>query len=157
VSEDAYTAIEAGAWVSSSPDETFRLGMQLGANLKGGELLLLSGGLGAGKTLFAKGIAGGLGIDTDEVTSPSFTLVNRYEGRLRLYHIDLYRLSEGPSAAHAVDLNELLEEKQAVFLIEWGERLGAYRLPPTTWKVTLLGDGDDPRKITFERLSPLES
>jgi len=105
--------------------------------------------LGAGKTLFAKGIAAGLGIDPDEVSSPSFTLVNRYEGRLKLYHLDLYRLPEGPTAAYAVDLDELLDEPDAVVLIEWGDRLGEYRLPAEVRKIIIEGDGGDERRITL--------
>ena len=89
-----------------------------------------SGALGAGKTVFVKGLAAGLGLDPAEVTSPSFTLVNRYgEGRLSLYHIDLYRLAEGAAAAHAVDLEELLSDERAVIVIEWAERMGRYRCP----------------------------
>ena len=100
--------IPTGEWISEEAAETFSLGQQVGAQLIGGEILLLSGPLGAGKTVFVKGIAAALGLDPAEVTSPTFTLVNPYSGRLTLYHIDLYRLDEGASAAHAVDLDELL-------------------------------------------------
>jgi tRNA threonylcarbamoyladenosine biosynthesis protein TsaE len=134
-------------WLSRSADETFNLGKQVGQQLSGGEILLLTGPLGAGKTIFVKGIASALGIDPEEVTSPSFTLVNPYEGRLPLYHIDLYRLDEGASAAHAVDLDELLANESAVIVIEWSERLGSYRLPPNIQRIAISGDGDDPRKI----------
>ncbi len=82
-----------------------------------------------------KGLASALGIEPDEVTSPSFTLVNPYEGRLPLFHIDFYRLDEGASAAHAVDLEELLSNEQAVIVMEWAHRLGGYRLPDTVWKL----------------------
>src|SRR4029077_18857462 len=75
----------SGTWITTSPEDTFELGAKIGRSLLGGELFLLNGPLGAGKTLFAKGIATGLGIDPDEVSSPSFTLVNRYQGRLKLY------------------------------------------------------------------------
>jgi tRNA threonylcarbamoyladenosine biosynthesis protein TsaE len=122
----------------------------MGAHLTGGEIILLDGPLGAGKTVFAKGIASSLEIDTDEVTSPSFTLVNRYdEGRLTLFHLDLYRLSEGATAAHAVDLDELLTDERAVFLIEWAERMGGYPLPSPVWRVSIAGDGDEPREIVI--------
>ena len=67
-----------------------------------------------------------LSIDEEEVTSPSFTLVNPHRGRLLLYHIDLYRLDEGASAAHAVDLDEIMTDENAVVIIEWAERLGRY-------------------------------
>ncbi|HSE25141.1 MAG TPA: tRNA (adenosine(37)-N6)-threonylcarbamoyltransferase complex ATPase subunit type 1 TsaE, partial [Pyrinomonadaceae bacterium] len=84
--------ILTGEFTSHSPEETFNFGHQLGARLNGGEILLLSGPLGAGKTIFVKGICSALGIDEEDVTSPSFTLVNPYQGRLWLYHLDLYRL-----------------------------------------------------------------
>ena len=121
----------------------------MGARLEGGEILLLSGPLGAGKTLFVKGICAALGIDEEDVTSPSFTLVNPYAGRLQLYHIDLYRLDEGASAAHAVDLDDLLSEEQAVIVIEWAERMGAYPLPGNVWRISIEGDGDSPRRISI--------
>ncbi|MCA1591313.1 MAG: tRNA (adenosine(37)-N6)-threonylcarbamoyltransferase complex ATPase subunit type 1 TsaE [Acidobacteria bacterium] len=137
-----------GEWITHSPEETFAVGHQIGSRLAGGEILLLHGALGAGKTVFVKGLAGALDIDTDEVTSPSFTLVNPYhEGRLTLYHLDLYRLDEGASAAHAVDLEELLADEQAVIVIEWAERMGRYRLPSPAWHVSIAGDGEDARHI----------
>ena len=138
-----------GEWTSRGEAETFALGERFGARLKGGEIVLLSGSLGAGKTVFVKGLAHALGIDPAEVTSPSFTLVNPYdEGRLTLYHLDLYRLDEGASAAHAVDLEELLADERAVVVIEWAERMGNYRLPPV-FRVSIRGDGEEPRAITI--------
>lgn len=143
--------IPVGEWLSVSVVETFRLGERLAQHLEGGEILLLSGRLGAGKTVFVKGIASALGIETEEVTSPSFTLVNPHEGRLLLYHIDLYRLEAGASAAHAVDLDELLTNERAVIVIEWAERLGNYRLPENVWRIGISGDGDDPRTISIRK------
>jgi tRNA threonylcarbamoyladenosine biosynthesis protein TsaE len=143
----AKNTILTGEWLSTSAQETFRLGERLGEQLTGGEILLLSGPLGAGKTVFVKGIASALDLDPYEVTSPSFTLVNPYEGRLRLFHIDLYRLDEGSSAAHAVDLEELLTDDEAVIVIEWAERMGAYRLPPDVWRINISGAGDEPRRV----------
>ena len=122
----------------------------MGARLEGGEILLLSGPLGAGKTIFVKGMCAALGIDEEDVTSPSFTLVNPYAGRLQLYHIDLYRLDEGASAAHAVDLDDLLSDEQAVIVIEWAERMGPYPLPGNVWRIAIEGDGDSPRKISIQ-------
>jgi tRNA threonylcarbamoyladenosine biosynthesis protein TsaE len=138
-----------GHWTSASEEETFALGASMGERLRGGEILLLDGPLGAGKTIFVKGIASALGVDEDEVTSPSFTLVNLYTGRLKLYHLDLYRLGEGAQAAHAVDLEELLTDERAVVVIEWGARLGGYPLPAPVYSVSLSGDGDAPRRITI--------
>jgi tRNA threonylcarbamoyladenosine biosynthesis protein TsaE len=142
--------LPTGEFVSNSPEQTFNFGHQLGARLQGGEILLLSGALGAGKTIFVKGICSALGIDEEDVTSPSFTLVNPYDGRLRLYHLDLYRLDEGASAAHAVDLDDLLSDESAVIVIEWAERMGKYPLPGNQWSVAITGDGADPRRIEIK-------
>ncbi|HEY0077191.1 MAG TPA: tRNA (adenosine(37)-N6)-threonylcarbamoyltransferase complex ATPase subunit type 1 TsaE [Pyrinomonadaceae bacterium] len=151
----AHERLPAGEWVSRSVGETFELGRRLGAHLKGGEILLLDGALGAGKTVFVKGLAAALGIDADEVTSPSFTLVNRHDdGRLTLYHLDLYRLPEGAQAAHAVDLDELLADETAVVVIEWAERMGRYPLPAdAVWRASIKGDGEEPRIITVTRVA----
>ncbi|MGH9902298.1 MAG: tRNA (adenosine(37)-N6)-threonylcarbamoyltransferase complex ATPase subunit type 1 TsaE, partial [Pyrinomonadaceae bacterium] len=141
-----------GRWTARGEGETFTVGVSVGEALAGGEILLLDGPLGAGKTVFVKGVAAALGIEVDEVTSPSFTLVNRYDGgRLTLYHLDLYRLDEGHGAAHAVDLDELLTDERAVIVIEWAERMGRYPLPPTVWRVSISGDGEEPRHIEVSR------
>ena len=144
--------LPSGEWICHSPDETFRLGAHLGNHLKGGEIILLEGALGAGKTIFVKGISSSLDIDAEEVTSPSFTLVNPHAGRLLLYHIDLYRLDEGAQAAHAVDLDELLSDERAVICIEWAERMGNYPLPSPVWRVSIQGDGDPPRRILISQV-----
>ena len=141
--------IPSGEWISRSADETFLFGRQAGEQASGGDILLLSGPLGAGKTVFIKGFASALGIDPEDITSPSFTLVNPYEGRFRLYHIDLYRLDEGVSAAYAVDLDELLMDAQAIIVIEWAERLGQYPLPPGVWRIMIAGDGEEERRISI--------
>jgi len=114
----------------------------------------LNGRLGAGKTMLAKGIAHALGVNEEEVTSPSFTLVNPHHGRLLLYHIDLYRLDEGASAAHAVDLDEILTDERAVVIIEWAERMGHYPLPQSVLRVSITGDGEEPRRISISQASP---
>ena len=142
------TSISTGEFVSHDEQETFALGQRIGEQLSGGEILLLNGPLGAGKTVFVKGIADALGLDAEDVTSPSFTLVNPHQGRLLLYHIDLYRLDEGATAAHAVDLDEILTDEGAVVIIEWGDRLGHYPLPANVWHLRFAGDGDEPRKIS---------
>jgi tRNA threonylcarbamoyladenosine biosynthesis protein TsaE len=141
--------IPLGEFASISPQQTFELGHMIGSRLQGGEILLLSGPLGAGKTILVKGLCAALGIDEEDVTSPSFTLVNPYDGRLKLYHLDLYRLDEGASAAHAVDLDDLLSDKDSVIVIEWAERMGRYPLPADVWKIEIAGDGDDARRIVI--------
>lgn len=138
-----------GEFLSQNEQETFDLGVRIGQQLAGGEILLLSGSLGAGKTMLVKGIASALGVDEDDVSSPSFTLVNPYEGRLLLYHIDLYRLDAGSSAAHAVDLDDLLSDEAAVIAIEWAERIQNYPLPANAWVISILGDGNSPRTISL--------
>ena len=148
----AVQSIPTGNFVSNSEQDTFDLGVRLGQQLQGGEILLLNGSLGAGKTVLVKGLADALEVDEDDVSSPSFTLVNPYQGRLLLYHIDLYRLDEGVPAAHAVDLDELLSDEAAVIVIEWAERMGRYPLPPPTWIVSITGDGDAPRTISINVL-----
>jgi len=146
-------ALKAGEYTCRDAAETFALGKHFGQRLTGDEIILLDGSLGAGKTVFTKGIAAALSIDPNEVTSPSFTLVNRHTAqRLTLYHIDLYRLPEGATAAHAVDLDELLAEMQTVIVIEWAERLGAqYPLPSPVYRISIKGDGDEPRRISIRR------
>lgn len=146
------THIQTGRWTSHEPTDTYELGEQVGKQLTGGEILLLDGPLGAGKTVFVKGLANALGIDSEEVTSPSFTLVNPYPGRFPLFHIDLYRLDEGASAAHAVDLEELLSDEQAVIVIEWAYRLGSYPLPSNVWRIEIQGDGEDARVISVSQV-----
>jgi len=144
-------SIPIGEFVSRNERETFDLGTVIGRQLSGGEIFLLNGSLGAGKTVLVKGIAKAVGINEADVTSPSFTLVNPYEGRLLLYHIDLFRLDEGASAAHAVDLDEILSDDDAVVIIEWAERMGKYRLPAGAWQISITGDGETQRTISISR------
>jgi tRNA threonylcarbamoyladenosine biosynthesis protein TsaE len=139
-----------GEHITHSDEETFALAERLGEGLEGRAIFLLSGDLGAGKTVFAKGLAAGLGIAPWDVTSPTFTLINQYEGRLRFYHIDLYRLETG--ACQELGLEELFEEKNAVVLIEWAERLG-FR-PDGAIAVHLEYLGDTQRKIQIAEASP---
>jgi tRNA threonylcarbamoyladenosine biosynthesis protein TsaE len=107
--------------VTTSEAETQTVARELAATLRPGDVLLLSGDLGSGKTTFVKGLAAGLGIDPDEVSSPTFTLLHEYHGgRLTLYHADLYRLDKTGSD----DLG--LEEtgaQEGVLVIEWPDRL----------------------------------
>ena len=137
-----------GEFVCQTPEETFDLGEKIGESLSGGEMILLSGGLGAGKTLFTKGILSGLDFDVDEVTSPSFTLVNLYKAeKFDVYHIDLWRIDENSDAAFAVGLDEILEDKTAVVIVEWSERLKKFPFPEKTFRVKIEGDGEEARKI----------
>jgi tRNA threonylcarbamoyladenosine biosynthesis protein TsaE len=110
--------------VSHSPDETRRLGRRLGRALDAGDIVLLEGTLGAGKTVFAQGVAAGLGVE-GPVTSPTFTLIHEHAGRAPLYHVDLYRLPEAPGAGEGEAADIGLEEYlggDGVAVIEWGAR-----------------------------------
>jgi tRNA threonylcarbamoyladenosine biosynthesis protein TsaE len=127
-----------------SEEETARVAATLAAGLPFGSVILLTGDLGAGKTAFVRGVAIGLGLDPDEVSSPTFTLVQEYRGagRLTLHHVDLYRLE----SAEAEDLG--LEELAAgggVVAIEWAEKLS--RPVPGATRVEIVDRGDDRREI----------
>ena len=126
-----------------SAKETTALGQRIGAQLKSGDILALSGPLGAGKTTLIQGIAQGLEIK-DYVTSPTFILINEYQGRLPFYHIDLYRL-EDPEQIEELGLSEYFE-KDGVVVIEWAERLGDL-LPEGAKQIKLEVTGEDKRKI----------
>jgi tRNA threonylcarbamoyladenosine biosynthesis protein TsaE len=134
-------------YICDSPEDTFDLGEKLGETLCGGEIILLSGGLGAGKTLFTKGVLYALNFDIDEVTSPSFTLVNLYKAKFDVYHIDFWRLDENSDVAFAVGLDEILEDETVIVIIEWSERLKKIAFPNKTIRVYIEGDGDDVRRI----------
>ena len=131
---------------SNSEAETRALASRLAADLQPGDVLLLSGDLGAGKTAFVRGLADGLGIDPGEVTSPTFTLVHEYRGgRLPLIHVDLYRLDRA-------DLDEIgLDQDLAaggVTAVEWAERLSRPLPGATIVRITDLGA--DQRQISVE-------
>ena len=108
-------------WVTRSEEETAAVAREIGARLSPGAVLLLSGNLGAGKTAFVRGLADGLGISAEEVSSPTFTLIHEYRGRrLTLYHADLYRLER--AATEDLGLEEL-GVRDGVLAIEWPDRL----------------------------------
>ena len=137
--------IPTGQFVTHSAEETFELAYAIGEALTEAAVFLLQGDLGAGKTVFAKGIAAGLDIDPAEVNSPTFTLVNAHAGRMRLYHLDLYRIEGGAGEVYDLGLEEMLLEN-AVVVIEWPERLGAFHLPQA-YRVTITDYGGDERQI----------
>ena len=139
-------------YISHSPAETEALGEQWGRMAQSGLVIALSGDLGAGKTQLVKGLARGLGV-TSRVHSPTFTLVNEYAGgRLRLFHLDLYRL-ETPAQILSAGVVEYLQP-EGVAVIEWAERLaGELRrpgAPPRLVTVTLEITGDTGRKIIYD-------
>ncbi len=126
------------------------LGARLGAVVRGGTVLALKGALGAGKTTFAKGVALGLGID-EEVTSPTFTVVSEYVGRLRFHHIDAYRLS-GSEDFLSVGGEELFADSGGLCIVEWSERI-AESIPPDAVSVELLVQPDGSRELRLEGAS----
>lgn len=132
--------------ISRSPEQTRRVGMRLGALLKTGDVLGLSGDLGAGKTTLVQGIAAGWG-SSDPANSPTFVLVNVYRRAdgCKLYHLDAYRLS-GPAEAEDLDLQMLIEG--GPLLIEWAERIKP-ALPAECLWVTLSYVDEKQRDITF--------
>jgi tRNA threonylcarbamoyladenosine biosynthesis protein TsaE len=128
--------------VTRSEADTSAAGEALGATLGPGAVVLLTGELGAGKTAFVRGLAAGLGIRPDEVSSPTFTLVQEYRGRLPLYHVDLYRVTA--LEAEELGLDELRES--GVVAIEWADKLG--ECPPGAVAVVLEDLGGDARRLT---------
>lgn len=119
--------------------------------VRAGDLLVLAGDLGAGKTAFTQGLGAALGV-TDPITSPTFTLAQRYEGRLRLHHLDVYRLGSLDEVAD-LDIGELLDDDAAT-VVEWGDSiLGA--LPADYLEVRFtFGEGDDDRTVAFTAVGP---
>ena len=135
-------AILPGSLVSEGPDETHAIGRRIGAAAGPGTVLALTGELGAGKTQLAKGVAEGLGV-TSVVNSPTFVLMNEHVGRLRLYHVDAYRLADAEEASAA----GLLDERQAdgVTVVEWADRLDGW-LPPERLEIHLETPPDAPMR-----------
>ena len=149
---DEVTAESDRQLYSLSEEETFHFGESLGRTLSGEELILLQGELGTGKTVFARGIASGLGIDPDEVGSPTFILVDKHVGRLTMYHADLYRLDREEDMFD-LSLDEFADVGSVV-VVEWGERLPV-PLREGALEVSFTDLGDDSRRITIRKPAPL--
>jgi tRNA threonylcarbamoyladenosine biosynthesis protein TsaE len=130
-------------WVTGSDEETRAVGEALGRRLEPGDVVCLEGPLGAGKTTLAQGLARGLGV-VDVVNSPTFTLVQEYEGRQPVFHLDVYRLS-GPEEAADLAIPEMIAAG-GVLLIEWPERIASL-LPADRLEIRLAPDADT-RRIT---------
>ena len=145
--------IPTGQFITHSAEETFELAYRIGEAVIEPAVFLLHGELGAGKTVFAKGIGAGLGIDPAEVNSPTFTIVNQHDGpagKMRMYHLDLYRIEGGADEIYELGLEEMLNEPDAVVVIEWPERLGAFVIPNAYW-VTITDLGGENREISIVR------
>lgn len=131
--------------VAESPEATAAAGERLGARLGPGDVVGLTGALGAGKTCFIQGLARGLGVTTT-ATSPTFVLVNEYRGRLPVHHVDVYR-TQSLTELLDLGLDELLSGG-GVTVVEWADRCEAL-LPARTIRVHIDGVGDEPRRITI--------
>ena len=133
--------------ITNSGAETVELGERLGRLLSPGDFIALAGELGAGKTQFAKGIALGLEVDPGTpVTSPTYTILNIYSGRVPLYHFDLYRL-QGADEVEELGFDEYFSGKGAC-VVEWPERLGG-EMPADLLTVSLAHAGEDGRTVSF--------
>jgi tRNA threonylcarbamoyladenosine biosynthesis protein TsaE len=131
-----------------SSEETIARGREIGAELKAPVLVLLSGDLGAGKTTLTKGIAAGAGAAReDDVTSPTFTLVHKYEGQARVYHVDLYRVGDSHDL-ETLGLEDIFSEN-AIVIVEWPDRLKLRTNWPVV-RIELEHVSEDVRKIVME-------
>ena len=134
-------------WISESEEDTLSFGKRIGENVRPGDILLLYGDLGSGKTVLARGIACGMGV-SDRITSPTFTLMNPYVGKYPVYHFDLYRLIR-PEELYDLDYEEYFYG-DGIAIVEWPERMGGL-LPEEYMKICLFKtDSVTRRKITLE-------
>ena len=135
---------------TSNVDQTRALGAAIASLTRAGDLILLAGDLGAGKTAFAQGFASGIGV-TEAVTSPTFTLARHYEGtKLRLHHLDVYRLDHLQEAVD-LGLSELIDDDEGVTLIEWGDVV-IPMLQPDFLEVCLAYGYDDDERLLSMRV-----
>ena len=140
---------KARTYVTHSAEETVQLGVELAREMRAPQLVMLIGELGSGKTTLAKGLINGIGAaSTDDVLSPSFSLIHEYEGDPKVYHIDLYRLDRLPEL-ETLGLDELWD-LPAVILIEWGEKF-AGQLPESRIEIRFKDLGEDEREIRVTR------
>jgi tRNA threonylcarbamoyladenosine biosynthesis protein TsaE len=131
--------------VSRSEADTSTVGRQLASSLRAGDVVLLYGDLGAGKTALTKGLAEGLGVPRDEVSSPTFTIMQEYRGgRLPLFHVDLYRLND-PREVEDLGLEEIAAD--GVLAIEWAEKLPAQLKPSRCVEIRIVHGAEDARSI----------
>lgn len=139
-----------GSFETNSEEETFRLAQKVGRGLGPGAVVALVGEMGSGKTLFIKGLCRGLGVkDTDEVKSPTFVLLHLYQGRVPLYHFDLYRLNQ-EKELDTIGFEEFVTGRETVSLIEWADRAEG-RIPPHAVWIELKITSPSSRQIEITR------
>jgi len=132
--------------ITTGPEQTWQIGRMLGALLAAGDTICLYGDLGAGKTSLSYGIALGLEVKEQYITSPTFTLVNEYQGRVPFYHMDLYRLND-PGELESIGFDEYIDS-DGVTVIEWAERAGE-ELPTECLSIYLSSVDENSREIGF--------
>ena len=137
-------------FIAERAEDMLEAGKALAEGFKGGEIVLLSGDLGAGKTVFTKGIALGLGI-SDEVTSPTFAIHNGYEGRLTLDHFDFYRMAD-EEEARVLGLDESFAANGTVCVMEWWKNVEGLLYGLTCTEVEISGNGDMSRKVVIREV-----
>lgn len=149
-----FTLMSALIRMSNSEEETERIAVQLARRLVPGSVVALEGDLGAGKTRFVRGLARGLGLDPDAISSPTFVLEHRHsaEGAVGLVHIDAYRIHSADDLA-SIGWEELLAEGASVVAVEWASRIGP-ALPPFRTEVRLRHRGEELREIEIEDVRP---
>lgn len=134
--------------LTHSPDQTHALGQLIGRRLQSGLLIKLIGDLGSGKTCFVQGLASGLDVPEDyDITSPTYTLIHEYPGRIRFHHIDLYRIHDEMDA-EAIGLWDMLDP-DAVVAVEWADRLPDESWPAEALTLQINARGNDDREITL--------
>ncbi len=136
-------------FATANEAETEALGSRLSALFRAGDVIALHGDLGAGKTCLVRGMVAGLG-GRDTVNSPTFTLINQYQGRLPIYHVDLYRL-EGLLEMEDLDLEDYFFGS-GICMVEWAQKISRL-LPPSYWSISLNIKSSTDRSITVDKIS----
>ncbi len=132
--------------ITHSPEETIEYAVKIGSLLKKGDIIAYKGGMGAGKTTFTRGLAQGLGLE-DDVTSPTFSIVNEYRGKINLYHFDMYRILEADDLETTGFYDYPSEE--SVFAVEWSENIENF-LPENTIIIEIEYLNENERRITVK-------
>lgn len=134
------------SFITNSPKETIEFGQKVGSLLKGGEIIAYKGSMGAGKTTFTRGLCVGMGLE-DQVTSPTFALVNEYRGKITLYHFDMYRIMSADDLETTGFYDYISDD--SVLAVEWSENIEGC-LPDNTIYITIERLDENRRKITIE-------